>query len=59
MNGRFADKCFEENFNMFPRDHEKQNLYKGLGHMALMLEAISSKIENLQEEIRALRHARL
>lgn len=58
MNRTLLARCFEENFNLFRNDNEKSNLYKGLGYMATMIETLLSKVENLQQEIEALRRGR-
>jgi hypothetical protein len=55
MDRTFPARCFEENFNLFRNDHEKSNLYKGLGYMATMIATLLSKVENLEQEIEALR----
>ena len=58
MDRTLPARCFEENFYMFAKDHEKSNLYNGLGHMAKMIETLLSKVENLEREIEALRRGR-
>ena len=58
MDRTLPARCFEENFNRFRNDAEKSNLYKGLGYMATMVSTLLSKVENLEQEIEALRRAR-
>ncbi|MGA7563069.1 MAG: hypothetical protein WBW55_07705 [Desulfobaccales bacterium] len=58
MDRTLPERCFQENFNMFRSDHEKSNLYKGLGYMAAMVGTLLSKVENLEQDIEALRRAR-
>jgi hypothetical protein len=58
MDRTLPERCFQENFNMFRTDHEKSNLYKGLGYMASMVHELLSKVENLEQEVRALRQGR-
>lgn len=55
MDRNLPTRCFEENFNLFYRDPEKYNLYKGLGYMAEMIALILQKVENLEQEIRRAR----
>ncbi len=53
-----AARCFQENFNLFHKDTEKFNLYRGLGYMAAMIQTLLSKVENLEQEIEAVKRAR-
>lgn len=52
-----AARCFQENFNIFHKDTEKFNLYRGLGYMATMIQTLLSKVDNLEQEIEDLRRA--
>ena len=59
MDRTLANRLFEDNFNRFGRtDVEKNQLYRGLGNMAAMLEALLSKVENLEQVIAALKRGR-
>lgn len=49
---RLAARLLEDNFNRFGRnDVEKNQLYRGLGNMATMIETLLSKVDNLEREI--------
>jgi hypothetical protein len=57
MDKTLATRCFDENFRRFGQSDEKGNLYNGLAKMATMVAALLSKVENLEQEIEALRRA--
>jgi archaellum component FlaC len=57
MDRTLAARCFDENFNRFRNDTEKFNLYTGLANMAAMIQTLLSKVENLEQEIEALKRA--
>jgi len=57
MDKTLAARCFDENFRRFGQPDEKGNLYLGLKNMALMIETLLSRVENLEQEIQVLRRA--
>lgn len=54
MDKNLAARCFDENLGRFGQPAEKGNLYMGLKNMALMVETLLSKVENLERKIEAL-----
>ncbi len=59
LNRKLASECFNENrnnFSDFQDTPEKFNLYNGLENMALMIETLLAKVENLENQVHSLRN---